>query len=72
MTKTQLTIVAVLLALAAFLFGRAAQKNRIFQKYKCSNFLTWSEAQSAYEHGATYLDGDHDGTACENLLNQHE
>lgn len=33
----------------------------------CGDFTTQSAAQQAYKDGATYLDGDHDGRACEAL-----
>ena len=37
-----------------------------FARVQCSNFATQEEAQRYYErNGATWLDGDRDGEACE-------
>lgn len=35
--------------------------------YRCSDFSTQRAAQEAYRRGATQLDSDRDGIACENL-----
>ncbi|MFM2345373.1 MAG: hypothetical protein RL654_126 [Pseudomonadota bacterium] len=35
--------------------------------YRCSDFTRQSDAQAAYNRGATQLDGDKDGIACESL-----
>lgn len=39
-----------------------------YARVKCSQFATQAEAQAyMQQHGARYLDRDHDGIACEHL-----
>lgn len=54
--------------------GYYLQKQIKAKKYlNCqTDFKTQAEAQIKLEQGATYLDKNHDGIACNNLLINHE
>lgn len=54
------------IALTSLLFGCGGGDNDD-NKFSCSDFSSQAAAQAAYINGATYLDADNDGIACEHL-----
>lgn len=54
------------ITLASLLFGCGGGDNED-NKFSCADFPSQAAAQAAYINGATYLDADNDGIACEHL-----
>lgn len=68
MSKTILIVVGIfILSIIAVYFIHRMAEVVVFQRVRCIDFKTQSEAQAAYEHGATYLDGNNNKKACEAL-----
>lgn len=58
-------VVVTLVAYVSYLFFRQPP-----QTYTCAQFTTQQQAEEAYYNGASYLDRNKDGIACNALLNQ--
>ncbi len=41
--------------------------NRLVKRVSCSDFINFNEAQKFFKNGATWLDRNKNGIACENL-----
>lgn len=67
--RTSARIGLFLLGFCVLLFGACVyQWTKPEGRMSCRNFSTWSDAETAYNAGATYLDGnDKDGIPCESL-----
>lgn len=67
-----LAIVAIILLTGLAIWGIAnyhsVKARKEIHPLHCSQFNNQADAQKAYENGAKYLDSNHDGIACNDLL----
>lgn len=61
-----LTALVIIGGIGVFAYQKV-HAHRSEHQYHCADFKTWSDADAAYNAGATYLDANHDGIPCEEL-----